>query len=96
MKNKMKFEDLSYLQKLRIAQADIDCCENTYIFDILNDEEVWDEIKQHPDWIRAAPETDPYVWKDLMNEAEWDVKAKYAFSIYKAVKSILDKGEALG
>lgn len=91
----MRFEELSYLQKIRIVQQAIECCENTYVLDILNDEEIWDEIKQHPSWLAAQPNQDPYIWKDLMNDAEWDVKAKWALSVYNAVKDVLDKGDNL-
>ena len=88
-------KELTYLQKIRIVQQELDCCENTYLLDILNDDDIWEEIKQHPHWIKADAESNPYIYKDLMNEAEWDVKAKWAFSIYNAVKDILDKGGEL-
>lgn len=91
----MKYEDLSYLQKTRIIQQEVDCCPNTYVMDVLDDEEMWDEIKQHPSWLKAQPHSDPYLWKDLMNDAEYDVKAKWALSVYNAVKAVLDKGEDL-
>lgn len=91
----MKFESLTYLQKIRIVQQAVECCDNTYILDILNDEEVWDEIKQHPDWLSGTQEQNPLIWKDLLNEAEWDIKAKWAFYIYLAVKFVLDKGDNL-
>lgn len=87
--------ELTYLQKIRIIQQPLECCDNTYIFDMLNDEEIWDEIKQHPDYLAADTKGDPYVWKELMNDAEWDVKAKWALCIYEAVKEVLDKGDEL-
>lgn len=93
----VSFEDLTYLQKIRIIQQEVDCCPNTYILDLFEgEEELWDEIKQHPDWLKAQPSSDPYEWKDLMQNAEWDVKAKWALSIYNAVKTVLDKGDKLG
>ena len=92
----MRFEDLTYLQRIRIVQQPIDCCENTYVLDILNDDEIWEEIEKHPDWVNAAKyPDDPYMWKDMMNEAEWDVKAKWALSIYNAVKEVLEQGDKL-
>jgi len=64
--------------------------------DILNDEDVWDEIKQHASYLRAdSYKDDPYAWKDYLNDAEYDVKAKWALSVYNAVKAVLDKGENL-
>ena len=77
--------ELTYLQKIRIIQQPLECCDNTYILDILNDEEIWGEIKQHPDYLVADTKGDPYVWKELMNDAEGDVKDKWALCIYEAV-----------
>ena len=88
-------KELTYLQKIRIIQQSLKCLDECYIFDILNDEEIWDEIKQHPDYLKADVKGDPYIWKDLMNSAEWEVKAKWAYCIYEAVKEVLDKGEDL-
>lgn len=91
----MKFEELTALQKIRIIQQPLKCLEECYILDILNDEEIWDEIKQHPYYLAADMKGDPYIWKSLMNDAEWEVKAKWAYAIYEAVKEVLDKGEDL-
>lgn len=92
---KIAFDGLSYLQKIRIAQAEIDCCPNTMVMDMLNDEEVWEDIKNHPSYVLGCIEKEIYLSKGLLNDAEYEVKAKYAYSIYMSVKNVLDKGERL-
>lgn len=87
------FNQLSSLQKIRIVQQVLSCVEECYVLDILNDEEIWEQIRQHPDWLQGCKETDPYIWKDLMNNAEYEVKAEWAFCIYKAVKGVLERVE---
>lgn len=92
---KTEFDDLSYLQKIRIIQAEVYCCPNTMVMDMLNEEEVWEDIRKHPSYVLGCAEKEVYLSKDLLNEAEYEIKAKYAYSIYKSVKSVLDKGSEL-
>lgn len=100
----MKFEDLSYLQKIRMVGSYIDTDEEhggiTVPEDIfLQCDFIKEEVHKHPDFIAgvelAQARGCPYTWKDMMQEAENEISAKWMFRVYLKVKEVLNKGDSL-
>lgn len=82
--------EFTYEEKCEIWNAKVG--ELTYMFDVINLNDIYDEVKYHELYIKALPlvDRDP-IWKDLMGDAEIDVAIKYAYSIYLAVKGVIEK-----
>lgn len=87
------YDDLSPSLQVAIAESGyIDGEGMTFLTDILlQAEEINEEVKQHPQYIKALEFVDKNpVWKDLMGDAEREVSAKWAYLIYLHVKNIVE------
>ena len=86
---------LTYLQSIRIWQAEIDGL--SFVGEILSPG-LADEVTSHPAYIKGDE-----VWKsgkqDIAKmhyeDAEIAITSEYAYRIYLAVKAVLDKGSDL-